>query len=1245
MKQTKLFLSLLMLLTFSIGNMWGADVTGTITFGKNSVNINEASVTATDNQSNSWTINTAGTSSFTNTNATYVQIGSKDKPATSITFVGTLSAEKNITKVTAKFGGFSKTAGNVSIKVGDTEIGSGELDETTDVTINSTTAATGKTITISITDIARGVKCYNITYTYSDGGSTEEATLSSISISGTPTKTEYVVGERFDPAGLIVTGTYDDDTEKEIAADDITWNYYPTEPLKPSDNKVTISATVQGVVSDAIEIPITVTEAPKFVTFDLTKDETKTASEETLTWEKENIASMTLEKEKSSTNANNFYPNKDNSNAHTRFYKDQVWTITPATGKSVTKIEVITTGSNYATKLANSTFTNATAEAISSNVIITPKDDEDAISCTISEATRINTITIYYAEAVNPKITCDSRLELTDTEVSTTTFPITFERAELVSIALFTDAKCTTKFTDSWFLVSVAEEAPFTISYLAEANTDAKRTVYMKIEAINGTSGSITAQKVVTVTQAKGVPTFTSLEELAKADITTNTIVRVTFTNAVIKEIATNSSGYRRGIYFDIQKEGEDIEIYYPYTAVPAEWVQGGKLSGTMTCPWTKYNDTWELAPEKDSWNWDRLTYTEPAAIDHIVISGEATKTEYTEGETFDYTGLVVKAVDTENGETDVTSLTTWSFEPAVLTLGTTSVKATASYNSKTANISIPVTVKALSEEYTFTSLEDLAKAEIPSETMVKVSFSAEIKAFTKAKNGVYFNIQKEDEDIKIYYPTTNIPEEWEVGGSLSGTIVAPWQRFESYGKFQCWELAPKKGTWDWTELTYTSAPKVLSIAIEGTPNTTYTEGDIFSTEGLTVEATLDNNTTKDVTNYVTWEITPSTALTTTTISVSVKAVYEEIESEPVSYKITVQEKQMEGEPIVIVFEYNDSYYALKTDLGVYTFPKGAGVVAGKMVNIPETERANITWYRASAEGGVTFQRKSDGQYLTAGSSTKLSASTTPCIWSLQDGYYTASTTASDIRTLLYQAGNINMIRYYQVSSAGATNYSGYAMYLSEYIDGEIADVRKLNGNIGTLCLAKKVIAFEGAKFYRIYSKDAEVSASVKNVTFEEITETLEAGEACIFEPEDNATQIRVVYMGDAVTAPLTGNGLVGIFENVDDLRAYTENKGVDYADVFVVQNNRIRKAGEGLTSEPNRAYINMSQVGCNVPQKAGRRYIVLGKENTGTTTGIDDVQTDNAPLGTYDVLGRKVGETSAAGLYIINGKKVLIVK
>lgn len=157
--------AVVMLLGMSV-SAWGAK-TGTIEFGNENVKINSASVTGDDSQGNTWTITTVGTSSYTQ-QSTYSQVGSSKAPATSITFTMTLPSSKNITAFSAQFGGFKDTAGTIKLKVGDTEVGSGSLSASSDVLVSNTKSAVGSVLTVTVTSIAKGVKCYYISYTYSN---------------------------------------------------------------------------------------------------------------------------------------------------------------------------------------------------------------------------------------------------------------------------------------------------------------------------------------------------------------------------------------------------------------------------------------------------------------------------------------------------------------------------------------------------------------------------------------------------------------------------------------------------------------------------------------------------------------------------------------------------------------------------------------------------------------------------------------------------------------------------------------------------------------------------------------------------------------------------------------------------------------------------------------------------------------------------------------------------------------------
>ena len=185
-----------------------------------------------DNLDNTWTITTvtSKTKSFTQ-NASYSQVGSSSNAVTSITFTTTLPSSQTIKAFSAKFGGFSGTAGTVTLKVGDTSVGSGSLDATNDVTVKATnTTTSGTVLTVTVTSIAKGVKCYYISYTYESAGG------------GTPT----VVTPTFDP----IAGTYTtaQDVEINCETDGATIHYTMTEdgstPADPTESDATYSSAI-----------------------------------------------------------------------------------------------------------------------------------------------------------------------------------------------------------------------------------------------------------------------------------------------------------------------------------------------------------------------------------------------------------------------------------------------------------------------------------------------------------------------------------------------------------------------------------------------------------------------------------------------------------------------------------------------------------------------------------------------------------------------------------------------------------------------------------------------------------------------------------------------------------------------------------------------------------------------------------------------------------------------------------------
>ena len=153
-----------------------------------------------------------------------------------------------ITSIVVNTSGNSGTTAKLDVTVGDKAFGvQKELTGTaTDFTFKG--SATGK-IELKYTNSNKPIYIKSITVTYKEAPS---KALKSLAISGAPTKTEYNDGEEFDPTGLVVKGTYDDNTTATIT-DGITWTKNPA-TLAVGTTSCSVTATVNGVTSPAYEV-------------------------------------------------------------------------------------------------------------------------------------------------------------------------------------------------------------------------------------------------------------------------------------------------------------------------------------------------------------------------------------------------------------------------------------------------------------------------------------------------------------------------------------------------------------------------------------------------------------------------------------------------------------------------------------------------------------------------------------------------------------------------------------------------------------------------------------------------------------------------------------------------------------------------------------------------------------------------------------------------------------------------------
>lgn len=140
-------------------------------------------------------------------------------------------------------------------------------------------------------------------------------------------------------------------------------------------------------------------EKPQSFTWDLSIDQTVSASTTELAWNYRGVT-MVAAKANATTNTNNYYPGTTGKTyTSTRFYTGSTLTITPYTGSSIVYVEFLATQNSYATALKDSEWTNATTSAVSNNeklIKVTPTNGANAFYATIGATCGFTSVTVYY---------------------------------------------------------------------------------------------------------------------------------------------------------------------------------------------------------------------------------------------------------------------------------------------------------------------------------------------------------------------------------------------------------------------------------------------------------------------------------------------------------------------------------------------------------------------------------------------------------------------------------------------------------------------------------------------------------------------------------------------------------------------------------------------------------------------------------------------------------------------------------
>lgn len=423
-----------------------------------------------------------------------------------------------------------------------------------------------------------------------------------------------------------------------------------------------------------------------------------------------------------------------------------------------------------------------------------------------------------------------------------------------------------------------------------------------------------------------------------------------------------------------------------------------------------------------------------------------------------------------------------------------------------------------------------------------------------------------------------------------------------------------------------TQTKTLTSIAISGdATKKAYFEGDVFSTDGLTVTGTYDDNSQQTISAGITWTVTPET-LTAGTTSVSITAKVGEKESAPYTVNgITVAERDFlfyesfdtndgkggndygwSGSIASNNFQSDNENWAVVSAYGANkcarfgaTDKKGSAttptiICSGNVILTFKAGAWNAnnekTTLNISAEGGTVNQ---SSVTLTKGAWTEYTISISGITESVKIKFEAA--TASDNRFFLDEV-KVCQAKSHSVTIAA----SGYSTLYLDY------DAKVPGG----------VTAFYATEY----------DATNDQVVLTEVTNNVIAANQGVVLKGTAGTKYSFVETASA-TAP-TANLLHGTVAS-EGISGLSGDKG-DY----ILKNGAFAPVSGG-TLAAHKAYLHVDgRSTSTVSSSIGIRF--------DGATMIENRSADMEEDIYFDLQGRKV-ENPTSGLYIVNGKKVMV--
>ena len=1236
--------------------------TGTINFNSNAVKINAASVTGNDNLGNTWTITTVGTTSFTS-NTAYYQVGSSNKPATSITFTTTLPSEGNITAFSAKFGGFSSTAGNVTLKVDDTSVGTGSLNATNDVTISNSSQATGKKLTVTVTGIAKGVKVYYISYTYttsSGSGSTEPTP----SVTLDPSVKDYGTVNVGDKPSQEFTITTENTTAALTASIDNTTHYAVS---AIAGNKVTVTYQPQSAgthsavltVKAGEEATATVNLTGKAVqalegTWILVTDASslKAGDEIIIASKDENYALSTTQ---NGNNRGQVEVTKTD-NTITATSEAQVLTLQAGTKEGTL---ALSTGDGYLFAASTSNNYLRTETTLSDNSSWKVTIAADGTATLIAQGTNTKN-TLYYNKS-SKIFSC----------YNTAQQPIALYKntngQQLAGLAYAT-TKYLTKLGDAFATPVLANPNSLAVTYsssddnvatvAADGAVTIKAAGVVKITASFAGNSSFlegSASYTIGVTEHAGTQADPYSVADARRVIDVMETAEGVYATGIVSEIVTAYNATYGNITYNISIDGSTAADQLQ--AYRGKGVNGENFSSANDIKvgdevvvkgnLKKHTTIYEFDADNQLVNLKRdkqqagLAYEEK---EHTANVGE----DFTEPTLTNPNSLTVTY---SSSNTALATVDATTGEVSILAAGkvtiTASSAADATYAAGSASYNITITDPSLAVA-TLPFYFDGKRADIEGTAGMTQSnlgtdyaaapylkFNAEgawaIVQFDSEPGEFSFLLKQNGESIGTFtvYESENGEDYTPIwsGGDLGGnaksaTIEPTLSATARYVKFE-YTTKPTGTNYGLGEISIKKADHRQEAGLAWNPATvSLTVGDAFTAptfsnpNGLAgITFTSDNEALATVTNAGAISLVSGktgTATITATFADG-DATYKPAE---VTCVITVSPK---SEKVVILAEYNGQWYALKA---AYLSGKTdrldavpVNYVGGKLYNVAEADKASIEWSSVVEGDKVSFLH--DGKYL------KGKTSTTLLFEAGEDGLYQwdntnyTMTIGTTVRSFLY---NGEAFRNFAVSNAGqikdGITYSSLPVVTAPvYATGDAYGRTVTTGEYGTICIPYGSSNYTGAEFYEISWMEMD-GTTPKGIWLDQVNGALTAGKPYIFKA--TADEIAIVGDGTTAAAPVVGvAGLTGTFTLIQDSETSGDASNTLEGN-YMIAGNQFLLCGTGCWLKENRAYIDALIIAGHTTKKAeipGRRRVCLGETSENTTTGVDNNQLPNANI------------------------------